>query len=116
MSLGVDMVMIDCADPQQLAVFWSAALGQPVELDLGDFVLLARPAGGPRLGLQRVPEPRAGKNRVHIDLAGGPRSAEVPRLTSLGATVLGEHEVPGLNWTIMADPEGNEFCVGEHTG
>ena len=83
--------------------------------DDGGFVFLQRPAdGGPVLGLQQVPEPRAGKNRVHVDLTGEPRSTGVPRLVGLGPNVLGEHEVPGLRWTVLADPEGNEFCVGEH--
>jgi catechol 2,3-dioxygenase-like lactoylglutathione lyase family enzyme len=114
MALNIGMVTIDCADPQRLAQFWTAALGVEVQGDFGDYVFLQRPAdGGALLGLQRVPEPRAGKNRVHVDLAGGSRAAEVPRLVSLGATVLGEHEVPGLRWTVLADPEGNEFCVGE---
>jgi catechol 2,3-dioxygenase-like lactoylglutathione lyase family enzyme len=115
MSLGIGMVTIDCADPQRLAAFWSAALGVPVQADYADFVLLERPAeGGPVLGLQRVPETRSGKNRVHVDLSGGSRATEVPRLVGLGAAVLAEHEMPGLAWTVLADPEGNEFCVGEH--
>jgi catechol 2,3-dioxygenase-like lactoylglutathione lyase family enzyme len=114
MSLGIGMVTIDCADPQRLAAFWSAALGVGVQADIGDFVLLASPAGGgPAVGLQRVPEARSGKNRVHVDLSGGSRAAEVPRLVALGAAVLAEHEAPGLAWTVLADPEGNEFCVGE---
>jgi len=62
------MVTIDCADPQRLAAFWSAALGVPVQAGYADFVLLERPAGGgPVLGLQRVPEARSGKNRVRPD-------------------------------------------------
>jgi catechol 2,3-dioxygenase-like lactoylglutathione lyase family enzyme len=114
MSLGIGMVTIDCADPQQLAAFWSAALGVAVQADDGDFVFLERAAdGGPVLGLQRVPEARPGKNRVHVDLSGGSRATEVPRLVGLGAEVLAEHEIPGLAWTVLADPEGNEFCVGE---
>ena len=115
MSLGIGMVTIDCADPQRLAAFWSAALGVPVQAGYADFVLLERPAGGgPVLGLQRVPEARSGKNRVHVDLSGGSRADEVPRLVGLGAAILGEHEMPGLAWTVLADPEGNEFCVGEY--
>ena len=115
MGLTVGQVTIDCADPQKLAGFWSAALGVGVQADIGDYVVLQRPAdGGAALGLQRVPEPRAGKNRVHVDLSGGPRATEVPRLVGRGATVIGEHEVPGLRWTILADPEGNQFCLGEH--
>lgn len=106
------MVTIDCADPAGLARFWCAALGVEVVGDYGEFVLL----GGEsvRLGLQRVPEQKAGKNRVHVDLVGESRAAAAERLTELGATVLGEHEVPGLAWTVMRDPEANEFCIGEH--
>lgn len=115
MGLGIGMVTIDCTDPQGLAEFWTAALGVSIQGDYGDFVFLARPDdGGPMLGLQRVPEPGAGKNRVHVDLAGGPLATEVPRLVELGATVIDEHQMPWLTWTVLADPEGNEFCVGEH--
>lgn len=115
MGLGIGMVTIDCTDPQVLADFWAAALGVSVQGDYGDFVFLARPdGGGPMLGLQRVPEPRAGKNRVHVDLAGGSLATEVPRLVELGATVIDEHQMPWLTWTVLADPEGNEFCVGQH--
>ena len=86
-----------------MAEFWAAALWVGVQCDYGEFVFL-----------HRVPEPRSGKNRVHVDLTGGPRATEVPRLVGLGATVVGEHEVPGLRWTVLADPEGNQFCLGEH--
>ncbi|MGC9666870.1 VOC family protein [Planosporangium sp. 12N6] len=112
MVLKPGMVTIDCADPQSLAAFWSAAAGYRVVADHGIFVQLApENGGGLAIGLQRVPEPRAGKNRVHLDFHGDDREAEVARLVGLGATVLGEHEVPGLRWTVLADPEGNEFCV-----
>jgi hypothetical protein len=78
-------------------------------------VFLARPVnGGPMLGLQRVPEPRTGKNRVHVDLTGSRRATEVPRLVELGATVIDERQMPGLTWTVLTDPEGNEFCIGDH--
>lgn len=62
--------------------------------------------------LQRVPETRVGKNQVHIDLAGEePRAAAVARLTLRGASLITEHQEPGSAWTVMADPEGNQFCV-----
>ena len=112
-ALSVGMVTIDCEDPQRLGQFWSAALGLPVQTDTGDYIYLARPAsGGVIVSLQRVPEPRVGKNRVHLDL-NGDREIEVPRLVALGARVIEEHEVPGTAWTVLADPEGNVFCVGE---
>jgi catechol 2,3-dioxygenase-like lactoylglutathione lyase family enzyme len=114
MGLEIGQITIDCADPQRMAEFWSAALGAPVEGAFGDFVFLKRPDhGGPSVILQRVPEESTGKNRLHVDLTGEPRAEAVPRLTMLGATVIAEHEVPGLAWTVLADPEGNQFCVGE---
>ncbi len=113
MTLSINTVTIDCADPQSLAGFWTAALGTTVAGDYGEFVFLA---GTPGLGLQKVAEPRAGKNRVHLDLHTDDRAAEVARLTGLGASVLAEHSAPGLWWTVLSDPEGNEFCVGSHQG
>ncbi|WP_328554022.1 MULTISPECIES: VOC family protein [unclassified Streptomyces] len=68
---------------------------------------------GRRLLFQRVPEPKTGKNRLHLDLhpGEGRRAEEVGRLTSLGASVLREVKEPAGEWVVMADPEGNEFCV-----
>jgi predicted enzyme related to lactoylglutathione lyase len=113
MALSIGMVTIDCSDLQSLAGFWTAALDTMVAGDYGNFVLLT---GMPALGLQKVPEPRAGKNRVHLDLYTDDRAAEVARLTKLGASALAEGNAPGLWWTVLADPEGNEFCVGSHHG
>ena len=96
MALSIGMVTVDCADPQSLAGFWTAALGTTVARDYGEFVLLA---GTPAVGLQKVPE--------YTD----DRAAEVARLTALGASTLAERAAPGLWWTVMADPESNEFCV-----
>ena len=75
---------------------------------------LTNPRGGPNLLFQVVPEPKRVKNRVHLDL--GPtertRDQEVARLEAAGATVVGDHRNPdGTGWVVMADPEGNEFCV-----
>ncbi|WP_432134285.1 MULTISPECIES: VOC family protein [unclassified Streptomyces] len=68
---------------------------------------------GRRLLFQRVPEEKSGKNRLHLDLHAGAerRATEVERLTALGASVLREVAEPGGRWVVMADPEGNEFCV-----
>jgi predicted enzyme related to lactoylglutathione lyase len=61
----------------------------------------------PRLFFQLVPESKVVKNRLHLDLSADDPAAEIARLTELGATVVAEHE----RWTVMADPDGNEFCV-----
>ena len=99
MGLGIGMVTVDCADPAALSRFWAAALETTVAVDYGEFLMLAPPpAGGPLLGFQRVPEARAGKNRLHLDLGAptGGRQAEVDRLVQLGATVLGERGDPAV--------------------
>ena len=118
-SLRIGMITADCADPKALASFWAAALRTTVVFEVEGFVMLAPPTdGGPALGFQKVPEERAGKNRLHVDLGAprGDRAAEVARLVELGAIELGERggDEYGLVWTTLADPEGNEFCVGEH--
>jgi len=136
---------IDCADPSKLAAFWADALGyeeaEPPDgyeswdawfKDTGvpkkewnDVAYLADPAGqGPTLSFLKVPEAKASKNRVHLDLkvgAGRHQPAKkrrsrienaVGRLTAAGATVQREVDQDGnLDHVIMTDPEGNEFCV-----
>ncbi|WP_299519606.1 VOC family protein [uncultured Serinicoccus sp.] len=112
--LAVTMVTMDCDDPQGLAEFWSRALQTEVAADWGDFVVLA---GTPAIGLQRVESVQPGKNRLHLDLAGGDRAPEVARLVELGADVVRTHDVDGFGWTVMVDPAGNEFCVSDpHDG
>jgi predicted enzyme related to lactoylglutathione lyase len=116
MALTADMVTIDCADPRGLARFWGEALDYSVVSDWdGEYLLLAPSAAagrGPRLGLQKVPEPFVGKNRVHLDLRSDDLDAEIDRLVQLGARVVATHQIPGLTWTVLADPEGTVFCVG----
>ncbi|HET9139975.1 VOC family protein [Actinophytocola sp.] len=117
MSIQLGGVTIDCADPRKLAVFWAEAIGGKISDEFGgEFVFIGTGEDRPYIGLQRVPEPRVGKNRVHVDFGAADRNAEVERLVGLGATVVGEHSVPGLTWTVLQDPEGNEFCVGTQEG
>jgi predicted enzyme related to lactoylglutathione lyase len=107
-------LVLDCADPDALAGFWSAALGYTTLGGAGSYVLLGDEAGQqPKLLLQRVAEPKSGKNRMHVDIETPTVDAEVARLEALGASrvtadVVEEH---GTSWVVMADPEGNEFCV-----
>jgi predicted enzyme related to lactoylglutathione lyase len=113
-------VVIDGHDLDALAAFWSAALGYE-RLDVwNESYRNLRPtaggADGPPLLLQRVPEGKSGKNRLHLDLHPDDGPAAVERLTGLGATVVGEVnteflEAHGTAFQVMADPEGNEFCV-----
>ena len=115
MKLNMGGITIDCAEPRALAEFWTKALDLEIAFDAeGYFVQLRSPANPaqPYLGLQKVPEARAGKNRVHIDFSTDDREGEVERLVALGASRGEDQSVPGLTWTVLRDPEGNEFCVG----
>jgi hypothetical protein len=111
-------ITVDAHDPYALAAFWAQVTGYTVHPDTGpadDEVLLQPPDGaGPRLLFERVPEDKAVKNRVHLDISqpSGTRDGEVTRLQALGATVYSDHRRPdGTGWVTMRDPEGNEFCV-----
>jgi len=135
-TVGRLQVVFDCADPERVARFWAAALGYELQWewdqqttqwmldgglppqDVGARSAIVHPAGaGPRLYFQRVPEGKAGKNRVHVDVKApeGELATEVARLVGLGATVLHEHDgdfgpIHDHHVTLL-DPEGNEFCV-----
>ena len=132
MAALVKSITFDCARPAALARFWAAALGYSVRpYDAGEIARLRARGihdveddpsvavdpprgGGPTLFFTKVPEPKTVKNRVHLDLAPAlDMDAEVARLMEIGATIVRVHEDDGRRWTVMADPEGNEFCVEE---
>jgi predicted enzyme related to lactoylglutathione lyase len=107
-------VTIDCADPAQLARFWGAALHYTQVAVPAPYAQLVPESGdGVAVVLQRVPEPKTTKNRVHLDLYVDDLDGEVDRLLSLGAVRIEPELVTGQDctWVVMADPEGNEFCV-----
>jgi hypothetical protein len=137
-------IVIDAHDPSRLATFWAAALGYEIDSPPPGFATwpdflrsqnvpesewdsasaVHDPAGrGPRVFIQRVPEPKTVKNRVHIDLqsGGGPSvdpgeqrrrvDASVQRLIALGASYVETRQELGVVWAVMQDPEGNEFCT-----
>ncbi|MGF1429913.1 VOC family protein [Kitasatospora sp. LaBMicrA B282] len=119
MTARVRSITFDCVDPAALAAFWAAVTGRTV-VDDGTAAepeyLLADPADPlqPNLLFLPVPEGKAVKNRLHLDLqpTDHPRETEVDRLLSLGATLLADHRTAdGTGWAVLADPEGNEFCV-----
>jgi hypothetical protein len=109
MGTWIKSVTFDCSDALVVGGFWAAALGTDLDEDSTSEKAFVEAAGwgGPNLWFQQVPEPKTAKNRLHFDLrAPGPIPDEVRRLEGLGATVLREEPI-----VVMADPEGNEFCV-----
>jgi predicted enzyme related to lactoylglutathione lyase len=112
---GIVMVL-DCADGPRLAEFWGATLNYPISRQVEQFTIL-RPADDvdprPQLILQQVPEPKSVKNRMHMDLHVADVEGEVRRLQALGARKVQEQPncLGDYCWYLLADPEGNEFCV-----
>ena len=105
-------VVIDCADPRALALFWAAATGYEVDSDLEDWASVVGEGDRDiRIGFQKVPEGKVVKNRVHVDLAAADEEAEARRIEALGATRLWVSDDADDPFVVLADPEGNEFCV-----
>ena len=117
MDLLIKSLCIDTIDPARLATFWQSALGWRRTHEDDDEVALEPPAGSPQDGVApdllflRVPETKAGKNRLHLDLRPADQAAEVARLEELGARRADVGQGPEATWVVMADPDGNEFCV-----
>ncbi len=117
MDIRIQCLCIDTTDPAGLATFWESALGWRRTFEQDDQVVLEPPAGSPEDGIApdllflRVPEDKAGKNRLHLDLRPKDQAAEVARLEGLGARRVDVGQKADVTWVVMADPAGNEFCV-----
>jgi hypothetical protein len=114
MSLRMTEVVIDCAEHGAVVDFWVAALGYERHEVNEQYVAIGarEPTPGlPPILFQKVPELKVAKNRVHLDFRSEDMRAEVERLRALGAVWIAERTLGALQWTVMADPEGNEFCV-----
>lgn len=110
-------VTFDARDAARLGLFWAEALGWDVGPDASEYVAQV---GGPRrapdslpLLFVQVPDDKAGKNRLHLDLVADDVASEVARLVKIGATVVHEKTEWGHHWVTLQDPEGNEFCVAQ---
>ena len=117
MTLRVQNLSIDSREPSRLAAFWAEVLGWRITFEESDEVVLEPPAGSPEENVVPdilfllVPEERVVKNRLHLDLRPSDQAAEVERLTGLGATHVDVGQSSDVTWVVLADPEGNEFCV-----
>jgi len=107
-------VTFDCENPRLLGKFWSEATGYVPVMETDDLVALAAPdkRGVRGILFWKVPEPKVSKNRMHVDLASKIPEREIARLVSLGGQRVEYREANGRSWTVMLDPEGNEFCIG----
>ena len=105
-------LIVDATDPARMAEFWCGVLGWEVTEANDEGVEIKGAGDGPTIVFVKVPEPKSAKNRLHIDVnaVAGDQYREVERLLALGArrVDVGQRDV---SWVVLADPEGNEFCV-----
>ena len=117
MALRWQAICIDTTDPALLARWWAELLGWRLTYEEADEVVLEPPVGSPEDGVSpdilflRVPEPKTVKDRLHIDLRPEDQAAEVARAEALGATRVDIGQGDDKSWVVLADPEGNEFCI-----
>ncbi|MGH3360609.1 MAG: VOC family protein [Nocardioidaceae bacterium] len=116
MSAYVQAIAVDTPDPYTLATWWSGVLDLPLAADdyPGDPVASLRLGDDIELIFVAVDDPKTVKNRLHLDLRPRDRNrdAEIERVLALGATQIADHRQPdGTGWAVLADPEGNEFCI-----
>ena len=118
MTVRLGNITFDCHDALVVGRFWSAALGRPLAEDPEPSEHFATiggidhdAVGATQWLFAKVPEQKVAKNRVHLDLVTDDREKEIARLVELGATRGADHDEYGHSWTVMADPEGNEFCI-----
>ncbi|MGI9529518.1 MAG: VOC family protein [Acidimicrobiia bacterium] len=108
---------VDSIDPPSLARWWAELLGWRVTFDQPDEAVIEPPEGSPEDGVSpdilfaRVPETKHVKNRLHIDLRPDDQAHEVARAEALGARRVDVGQTDAVTWVVMADPEGNEFCI-----
>ncbi len=110
-------VTFDCGDALAVAEFWSAALHRSIDPDgSAEFASIGYADAGPAQPawmFTKVPEGKTAKNRVHLDFGAQDREGEVGRLVGLGATRVDDVTESGDTWTVLQDPEGNEFCIAQ---
>jgi len=113
MGISIATVTVDCAAPGELARWWAEVLGWRITFEEAEEVVIEAPEGGAGTPLLfiKVPEGKTVKNRLHLDLRPDDRDAEVARVEGLGGRRVDIGQGTEVTWVVMADPEGNEFCI-----
>jgi predicted enzyme related to lactoylglutathione lyase len=105
-------IIVDAHDPARLARWWAEVLGYHITLEEPELVAIAGDAQShPGIAFVPVPDAKTIKNRLHIDLAPDDQAAEIERLVDMGARHVDIGQPGAAGWTVLADPEGNEFCL-----
>ena len=106
-------IVVNCSDLEREVAFWRALLGVGEHQRVDGFFVWLDPQqqGGVKLAFQKVDEPTPGRRRLHLDLGVDEIEATAARIAELGGRHLEDHEIAAFTWKVMADPEGNEFCI-----
>lgn len=116
MALNTENITFDTTDPEKLAAWWARALDGQINPIAPPFFITVTRSEGPGLAFQKVDDPTPGKVRVHVDFSTSDVEAEVKRLVDLGATETGRHSFGDFAWVVLADPDGNAFCIAPAGG
>lgn len=111
MSISVEMVTLDSSDPLPLARWWAQRLDGSILAENEGWFVLVKPAAGPTLAFQMVDDPTPGKNRMHLDLGVDDLTAARQEFLDAGATLVADRQLYGIAWVVLADPDGNQFCI-----
>ena len=117
MTIRFQAICVDAADPSSLGRWWAELLGWRMTYDSDEEAVLEPPAGSPQDGVAadllflKVPESKGVKNRLHIDLRPDDQAAELARVEGMGAVRVDVGQGDAKSWVVLADPEGNEFCI-----
>lgn len=121
-TVNLGMITFDTTDATALATWWARQLDSKAsdESGGGGWFVVVPIEGGPTLGFQKVADPTPGKNRLHLDLTVPDRSAAAARMTADGATLVADQKMGDVgsefSWTVLADPDGNQFCLAQADG
>lgn len=109
----VDTVVINTTDVEKLTDFWSQVLGVGVARQFPGLFVWLEPQheGGISVAFQKVEDPTSGRNRLHLDTTVPDLETAKARIVELGGSEIESHEIAGFTWIVMADPDGNEFCI-----
>lgn len=111
MALQLGNITFNSSDPLPLAKWWAEQLGGEIIAENDGWFVIVKMPRGPRFAFQKVDLPTPGENKIHLDFGSDNAAADIEQLVTNGATHVADHSMEDFSWTVLADPQGNQFCV-----